>query len=249
MKYNIYKITNKLNGKSYIGKTTQLPKVRFKQHALGMGYGKYMPIHLSIKKYGIENFELKVIHESINDIDMNFAEIYFIDKYNTLSPYGYNIDFNVKYLKDNPYLIANVKDFAAVQSIPSETVNSEYNLGTRTRYPIELWYEIKSLYLDGKAPKDICQILEIKVPHRTMISKLKVLSCDTSNKARNKIRGNGKFLISDSEKLNIVNDFKKGFTPVQLEKKHKRSSKVIKQTLVDSKLYVSLDKKICRTIQ
>jgi len=179
---------------------------------------------------------------------MNFAEIYFINKEATLAPYGYNVDFNVKYIKDNPYLIGKDNTSPAVQSIPSEPVNAEYNLGKRTRYPIELWYEIKRLYLDGKSPKDICKLLDITVPHRTMISKLQVLGCDTSNLARNKIRGNGKFLITNSEKLNIVSDFKDGLTPVQLEKKHKRSSKIIKKALVDAGLYVSRDKKICRTI-
>jgi GIY-YIG catalytic domain len=249
LKYYIYKITNKLNNKSYIGKTTQVPKTRWRQHVIGMGYGKYMPIHLALKKYKSNNFNFEIIKECINTNDMNFSEIYFIDKFNTLSPYGYNVDFNVRYLKDNPYLINESNTSLAVQSIPSEPVNSEYNLGKRTRYPIELWYEIKRLYLDGKSPKDICKFLEITVPHRTMISKLQVLGCDTSSKTRNKIRGNGRFLITDSEKLNIVTDFKNGFTPVQLEKKHKRSSKIIKKALVDAGLYVSRDKKICRTVQ
>lgn len=225
----------------------QQPEIRWKQHITGMGYGKKMPIHLALKKYGIDNFIFEVIYICFNEKDSGFAEIFFINNFNCLSPNGYNVDLNAKHIKDNPYLIEDSNTSSAVQSIPSETTNVEYNLGKRVRYPIELWYEIKSLYLKSYSPKEIQNILNISIPHRTMISKLKALGCDTSCKARNKLRGNGRYFITNSEKLNIVEDFKKGLTPVQLEKKYKRSSRVIKTALVQANVYVSLDKKICRT--
>lgn len=142
MNYWIYKITNKTNNKSYIGKTTQKPEIRWKQHILGMGYGKQMPIHLALTKYKKENFTFEVIYTCKDETDMNFAEVYFINKYTSLVPYGYNLDFSTQHLRDNPYLIGENNNSSAVQSIDSEPANAEYNLSTRTRYPVELWNTI-----------------------------------------------------------------------------------------------------------
>ena len=48
----IYKITNSINGKIYIGQTRQALKERFRQHCKA----KTGAISFSIKKYGKENF-------------------------------------------------------------------------------------------------------------------------------------------------------------------------------------------------
>lgn len=254
MRHLVYKITNKLNQKSYIGKTSQCPKIRWKQHILGMGLGKLMPIHKAIVKYGKDNFDFQVIYSCFNEKDLNYAEVYFINEHASLVPYGYNLDFNVQHLKDNPYLINGNKMPLAVQSIDREPIQSadvdlvEFKLSTRTRYPVELWYKIKSLYDSGMCPKDINTNLEIKIPHRTMISKLQLLGSDTSNKTRNRIRGNLKFYIPDQEKESIVLDFKNGLKTVALEKKYDRTNKTIRQILVQAGVYASRDKKICRTV-
>jgi group I intron endonuclease len=249
VRVSIYKITNKLNGKAYIGKTEQEPSVRWRQHVTGMGYGKKMPIHLALKRYGVKNFNFEIVYMCFDSECAGYAEVFFINKYNCLAPHGYNLEFQTTFIKDNPYLIVDTKKSTAVQSIPSEPAKAEYKLGKRTRYPLELWNEIKSLYTKGYTPKDINKMLGTKIPHRTMLGKLKALGCNTSNKARNAIRGKGRFLVTDFEKQNIVLDFQKGLTPIQLEKKHKRSSKIIKKALVEAGLYVSRDKKICRTVQ
>lgn len=214
-----------------------------------MGYGKQMPIHNALKNHGKDNFIFEVIHMCLSETDMNFAELYFIDKYNTLAPSGYNLDFNVKYIKDNPYLIEENNKSSAVQSIDSEPSKEEYNLSKRTRYPIELWITIKDLYDQGNAPKDICKLLDVKIPHRTMISKLQVLGCDTSNKARNAIRGNLKFFVTETEKLNIVQDYNSGLSTKQLKGKYNRGGRTIIKVLVENGLFVSQDKKICRTYE
>jgi len=244
----IYKITNKLNNKAYIGQTKQNVKTRFSQHILGMGLGKKMPIHLALQKYGKENFILEEIYYSLDSIDANYSEVYFINLHNTLSPNGYNVDFNTNSIKDNPYLIEESKNSSAVQSLGSETEKSEY-LPTRPRYPYQLWMDIKYLYEEGKSPSDINKIMNLNIPNYTIVNKLKDLGCTTSNKARNKFRGNNRFKLSKEEKLNIIKDFKNGLSCVQLERKYKRSSKPIKQVLVDEHLYISKDKKISRTLE
>ena len=59
----IYKITNKINGKCYIGETTKDdPNKRWKQHKNTIKKGMGCPaLGLAVKKYGIENFEFCIL--------------------------------------------------------------------------------------------------------------------------------------------------------------------------------------------
>lgn len=67
MFYTIYKITNKLNGKSYIGKhqTKDLDDGY-------MGSGKL--IRRAIQKHGVENFHKEILHVFETEVEMNEAE-------------------------------------------------------------------------------------------------------------------------------------------------------------------------------
>lgn len=84
----IYIITNLITGKVYVGQTTDRPEVRFSRHRTR---NTGMPIHLAIKKYGVENFKFEVIYSAFTLDELNFAEEFFIKKYNSLSPNGYNL--------------------------------------------------------------------------------------------------------------------------------------------------------------
>ena len=79
----IYKITNLINNKSYIGYTAD-PEARWKGHRHNQGSKL---VFQAIKKYGVDNFKFKVITE-----DTLVNEQKYIDKYNTIAPYGYNIN-------------------------------------------------------------------------------------------------------------------------------------------------------------
>jgi hypothetical protein len=213
-----------------------------------MGMGKKMPVHLALQKYGKENFVIEEVCTCLDEKYAGYLEVYFINTFNSLAPNGYNVDFNTKYIKDNPYLIRENKESLAVQSIASESDLSEYNLATRPRYPYELWMTIKDLYEQGKSPTDINNLLNLNIPNYTIVNKLKDLGCNTTSKSRNLLRGNGKFKLSEVERLNIINDFKNGLSCVQLERKYKRASRPIKTVLVEAGLYTSKDKNICRTL-
>ena len=84
---SIYKITNLLNGKSYIGQSCH-PIIRFKQHCQPSCQAESL-IHRAIQKYGKENFSLKILEDNIENY--NDREKYWIQYFNTLAPYGYNI--------------------------------------------------------------------------------------------------------------------------------------------------------------
>lgn len=56
----IYRITNLVNNKIYIGQTIRDLKVRFKQHCYKKGCTY---LHNAILKYGKENFKIELIEE------------------------------------------------------------------------------------------------------------------------------------------------------------------------------------------
>ena len=86
----IYKITNTINGKYYIGQTIQNVKERFYQHcAIKCSKAvSNMAIHRAIKKYGKSNFTVEVIEE-IDSANLNDRERYWIKYYNSYNN-GYN---------------------------------------------------------------------------------------------------------------------------------------------------------------
>lgn len=87
----IYKITNDINNKIYIGKTTETINERWKEHC--RDYQKTRcekrPLYDAMNKYGIEHFRIEEI-ETINDISiLNDREQYWIEYYNSFKD-GYN---------------------------------------------------------------------------------------------------------------------------------------------------------------
>lgn len=86
----IYKITNKINNKQYVGLTEKSIIERFEQHIKLSKNGKYY-LHNAIKKYGKDNFIIEEI-EKCNSIDeLKQREIYWIKKLNSKTPNGYNM--------------------------------------------------------------------------------------------------------------------------------------------------------------
>lgn len=86
----IYKITNKIDGKSYIGKTIGDVEKRFKRHCRPSS--KCPKIRNAIQKYGKESFIVETIDTAKNESDLNKKEIYWIKHHNTYEE-GYNLSF------------------------------------------------------------------------------------------------------------------------------------------------------------
>jgi hypothetical protein len=87
----IYKITNKINGKCYIGQSDNI-KRRWKEHKKDAfwtnGNGYDYPLYRAMRKYGIENFTFEIIEECAIDA-LNELEIFYISKYGSYEN-GYN---------------------------------------------------------------------------------------------------------------------------------------------------------------
>lgn len=88
MEKALYKITNLINNKVYIGQTIH-PNKRWWEHCFhAKQKDDNLPIHLAIAKYGKENFKFEVL-EWCENYDEREHEL--ILQYNSLSPNGYNI--------------------------------------------------------------------------------------------------------------------------------------------------------------
>lgn len=85
----VYKITNLINGKSYIGQTVKSLKDRWIAHCTPKSGCLYLSN--AIKKYGAEAFEIKVLARCNSLEEMNHREAYYINIFNTLVPNGYNL--------------------------------------------------------------------------------------------------------------------------------------------------------------
>ena len=87
----IYKITNLINGKMYVGKTTKTIQQRFKEHCQDSKKERlsHRPLYSDMKEYGCENFSIELLEEDNSNPEQK--EIYWIEKLNTKIPNGYNI--------------------------------------------------------------------------------------------------------------------------------------------------------------
>ena len=84
----IYKITNDINNKVYIGKTEFSSEKRFKEHCQDAfrDRNEKRPLYSAMRKYGIEHFHIELIEETDNPEE---REIYWIEALKTFK-LGYN---------------------------------------------------------------------------------------------------------------------------------------------------------------
>lgn len=90
MKGSLYVITNQINNKKYVGKTYKSLDDRMSEHIRDSRKErcKNRPLYRAFQKYGIENFEIKLLGEFEEGLLEN-KEIEFIEKYNSYAN-GYN---------------------------------------------------------------------------------------------------------------------------------------------------------------
>lgn len=100
--YSLYKITNLLNNKCYIGITNRNPEERFAEHKKSSASSF---IGKAIQSDGINNFSFEIILTNIKDDEISKIECEYIQKYNSLLPNGYNADLGgVEYHKHSDYV-------------------------------------------------------------------------------------------------------------------------------------------------
>ena len=128
----IYKITNTVNNKHYIGKTEKSdPYKRWKEHlyASKQPRNKNRLLYRAINKYGSKNFTFEVLFYAF---DASVMEVYFIEHYNSCRE-GYNATFggDGKAYKDKKDVVAlynihkSITKVALLTGLCTETVSDE----------------------------------------------------------------------------------------------------------------------------
>lgn len=113
----VYKITNKINGKVYIGQTSRTLKARWEQHIRNTNKGTKTKFYNALRKYGADNFTVETLCRAYSNEELNDLEIYYIHKYDSIRT-GYNM-IDARY--------TNVMDFNDVKEKHRVRVQSEEN--------------------------------------------------------------------------------------------------------------------------
>lgn len=127
----IYKITNDINGKIYIGKTefSIIKRLNEHIHDAFRERNEKRPLYAAMRKYGAEHFHIELIEETDNP---NEREIYWIEQYGSFKK-GYNATRGgdgKKYL-DYELIIKTyneVKNQAEVARLLNISVDSVHNI-------------------------------------------------------------------------------------------------------------------------
>ena len=89
----VYKITNIINNKVYIGQTSFTVEQRFNAHCVNaFELNCQFKLSKALRKYGKENFRVEVLESNLSKEDCNFFEKLYIKKYNSTDiNFGYNM--------------------------------------------------------------------------------------------------------------------------------------------------------------
>lgn len=88
---DIYKITNLINNKIYIGKAKDYQR-RYRDHIGLASKGVESYLYNAIRKYGEANFKIDQIDSAETDEELNNKEKYWIKQYDSTNPEkGYNM--------------------------------------------------------------------------------------------------------------------------------------------------------------
>lgn len=125
----IYKITNDINEKIYIGKTILKIQERWLQHLRDCFRDRCekRPLYNAMKKYGIEHFKIEEVEKVDDNTQLSDREQYWIKYYNSFNN-GYNATkggdgksyLDYKLIIDTYQRVQNIKETA-------ELVNADYS--------------------------------------------------------------------------------------------------------------------------
>lgn len=145
----VYKITNKVNNKVYIGQTIRPIKQRFQRHMADALNGT-LHTHFcnAIRKYGRDNFYIEILAKTDDQNILNSLEKQYIEKYNSSdSRFGYNesiADFKCggdTYHSKSETEMAEIKEKIRNSKIGSKNPNSKVVKCFNVRTNQELYFD------------------------------------------------------------------------------------------------------------
>lgn len=130
----IYKITNKINGHSYIGQSINITS-RWNHHRNYSSKQSSYPLYLAFEKYGIDNFTFEVLEECLVD-ELDDKEIYYIKLFDTYHN-GYNqteggSGSKGHYQKISLNDLYEIYDLLMNSNIPQQEIATTFKVGEDT---------------------------------------------------------------------------------------------------------------------
>jgi group I intron endonuclease len=112
----VYAIVNKLNGKIYIGGTTNLFK-RIPKHKYRLNLNKHENQHLqnAYNKYGKDNFEWYIVEECTEESALDIEQKYLNEFESYINSIGYNIQKEATNRKHTPETIEKIREKRKLQ--------------------------------------------------------------------------------------------------------------------------------------
>lgn len=153
----IYKFTNKINNKNYIGQTTCKLQDRIDKH-LKDSKTDNLYFHKALKKYGINNFNIEILEDKIPLSILDEREIYWIKFYDSYytSGKGYNLTKGGKWSTSQQLVCGSaeeeIKNLIANSNLTFQQIATEFGVSLtcisdinrgRTFYESSLTYPIR----------------------------------------------------------------------------------------------------------
>ena len=169
----IYKITNDINQKLYIGKTELSIEKRFKEHCSDAfrDRNEKRPLYAAMRKYGIEHFHIESIEETDNPEE---REVYWIEYYGSFKN-GYNAtkggdgkklydyDLIISRLKEHPYPCDISEEFGCCKDLVCDLAkknNIEVKHKGNERFRIDLSKSVSAYTKDNDFVKNFSSTVE-----------------------------------------------------------------------------------------
>ena len=149
----IYKITNRINNKVYIGQSTNIQKRWINHQSTSRNpneAGYNYPLYQAMRKYGIDNFTFEILEECTQQ-QLNEREKYWIQYYNAYGDGGYNQKeggYSAVWHKISPEMLEDITE-RLIRGESQVSICNLYNLDKTTVNQInsgKMWYREKLQY-------------------------------------------------------------------------------------------------------
>lgn len=171
MSIGIYKITNLINGKMYVGQSVNIER-RWREERSAVNspcdHEYFSPKCRAMRKYGLDNFSFEILEECNIEL-LNQREKYWADTLNTYTPNGYNVAICGKnsswhWNRLTPELFQQLVLDLQTSDISEVDLAKKYSVSLDTISTINLGKRCVMDYLDyplrkhplNRQPKNIC---------------------------------------------------------------------------------------------
>lgn len=199
----VYLITCLVNGKKYVGQTTQALDKRINQHKYGDQY-----IDRAIRKYGWENFTVEVLKECKSKEELDYWEKYFIKVLNTKRPNGYNLTDGGEGISGLEFTAEHRKNISAARTgkpLSAEhrakigaSISGEKNPFFGKTHTNKVRVQMSEIHLGETPYKNL--IAELRARQLLCLDLAKFLGIACSNLSQ-KMRGKRNFTAKDISKI------------------------------------------------